>query len=118
MTVARIVEPRSLPRTIDRYIHGHPPPNPGDPGGVTSPEYLTTLDSFVLWLRTQPRVVHAVSLFETLKRLNMNMHEDNREHVLPNLQQMYSRMRLLFPRYCVGLDRDTGPTASLSEGGE
>jgi len=46
-------------------------PNPGEPGGVTSPEYLTTLDSFVLWLRTQPRVVHAVSLLETLKRLNM-----------------------------------------------
>ena len=48
-----------------------------DPGAISEPEYLTTLDGFTAWLRDQPEVTHVFSYTDIIKRLNKNMHGDD-----------------------------------------
>lgn len=49
----------------------------GESGGVSNPEYLAKLNEFAEWYRTQPGVVHVVSVADVMKRLNKNMHGDD-----------------------------------------
>lgn len=69
----------------------------GEPGGVTSPEYLRTVDAFTQWLRAHPEVAYAGSLTDTLKRLNMNMHGGDRAlYRLPENQELVAQYLLVY----------------------
>lgn len=60
-------------------------------------KYLTTLDSFISWLKEQPEVVHISSFTETLKRLNKNMHnEDELFYRIPESSELASQYMLLY----------------------
>lgn len=49
----------------------------GAPGKVTDPEFLTLVDDFTAWLRTQDDVVaHAFSVSDIVKRLNRNLNAE------------------------------------------
>ena len=48
------------------------------PEGVADPEYLEALDDFASWYRSQPGVAHVATFSDTMKRLSMNMHGDDR----------------------------------------
>ena len=69
----------------------------GEAGGISSPEYLRTLESFTAWLREQPEVTHVYSYTDIIKRLNKNMHGDDPErYVLPGDRQLAAQYLLLF----------------------
>lgn len=46
--------------------------------GINDPAFLAEVDAFSEWLRTQPEVTHVFSVVDILKKLNMNMHRDDR----------------------------------------
>ncbi|MEO0820761.1 MAG: outer membrane lipoprotein-sorting protein [Pseudomonadota bacterium] len=49
----------------------------GGEQAIYQPAYLAEQDAFVSWLRAQPEVAHVRTLTDTLKRLTMNMNEDD-----------------------------------------
>lgn len=49
----------------------------GEPGGISNPEYLSNLQAFADWLKTQGEVNHVYSYTDIVKRLNKNMHGDD-----------------------------------------
>ncbi|MGY9054824.1 MAG: outer membrane lipoprotein-sorting protein [Alphaproteobacteria bacterium] len=51
--------------------------NSGEPEGINDPAYLANVSAFTDWLRSQPEVIAARSVTDTIKRLNMNMHGDD-----------------------------------------
>lgn len=52
--------------------------DPGEPGAVTEPEFLRTVERFTDWLRTREReVAHVFSLSDIMKRLNKNLNGDD-----------------------------------------
>ncbi len=67
------------------------------PGGISSPEYLETLDKFTGWYRQQPNVMYVGTLTDTMKRLNKNMHGDNpKEYKLPKSHDLSAQYLLLY----------------------
>nr|QIH44511.1 MMPL family transporter [Vibrio ziniensis] len=65
--------------------------------GIVEPEFLTEVDSFTEWLRAQPEVDHVTSLTDILKRLNMNMHGDDRFHYrLPENKELAAQYLLMY----------------------
>lgn len=71
-----------------------------DAGGsqeVSNPEYLRTVDAFADYLESRPIVVHVNSFTRTMKRLNMNLHEDDpAEYRLPDNQELAAQYLLLY----------------------
>ena len=71
-----------------------------DAGGsqeVSNPEYLRTVDAFADYLESRPIVVHVNSFTRTMKRLNMNLHEDDpAEYRLPDDQELAAQYLLLY----------------------
>jgi uncharacterized protein len=57
--------------TIEFYIQGN------EEGIINDPVFLTQIEFFINWLKTQPEVKHINSINDILKRLNKNMHGDN-----------------------------------------
>jgi len=49
----------------------------GAPGGITEPDYLSTVDAFAEWFRQQPEVSHVQAFPDVMKRLNRNMNGDD-----------------------------------------
>ena len=49
----------------------------GSEGGITDPDYLSTVDAFARWFRQQPEVSHVQAFPDIMKRLNKNMHGDD-----------------------------------------
>lgn len=45
--------------------------------GINDPGFLSHVEAFSAWLRTQPEVTHVFSVVDILKKLNMNMHADD-----------------------------------------
>ncbi|WP_421868291.1 efflux RND transporter permease subunit [Motiliproteus sp.] len=69
----------------------------GRASGINDPVYLTMLDEFTRWLRTQPETDHVNSLSDTFKRLNMNMHGDDPSwYRLPDNQELAAQYLLLY----------------------
>jgi predicted RND superfamily exporter protein len=69
----------------------------GKPGGVSDPQFLREVSSFVDWLREQPEVTNVESFIDTLKRLNQVMHGDAAEwHRLPDEQALAAQYILLY----------------------
>ena len=71
-----------------------------DAGGsqeVSDPEYLRTVDAFADYLESRPNVVHVNSFTRTMKRLNMNLHEDDpAEYRLPDDRELAAQYMLLY----------------------
>ncbi|WP_342767296.1 efflux RND transporter permease subunit [Alteromonas aestuariivivens] len=68
-----------------------------EPYGVTEPEVLASVDQFAGWLRNQPQVHHVLTFSDTMKRLSMNMHNDEAEaYRLPQNRELASQYLLLY----------------------
>ena len=64
---------------------------------ITNPAMLRTVDAFTQWLRQQPETRHVLSITDTFKRLNMNMHGDDPSwYTLPDNQALASQYLLLY----------------------
>lgn len=65
--------------------------------GINSPEFLNTLENFSLWLRDQREVDHVLTLSDTFKRLNKNMHNDEPAfYTLPQDRELAAQYLLLY----------------------
>ncbi len=68
-----------------------------NPGGISEPEYLSHLEDFVLFLRTQPEVIHVYSITDIMKRLNKNMHGDDQTfYRIPDNRELSAQYLLLY----------------------
>jgi predicted RND superfamily exporter protein len=66
-------------------------------GGISEPVFLHKMDLFKQWLVTQPEVVHVNTISDTFKRLNMNMHGDDKEwYKLPEERNLAAQYLLLY----------------------
>jgi predicted RND superfamily exporter protein len=69
----------------------------GEPGGINNPEYLAKVEEFANWYRHQPKVVHANTITDTMKRLNKNMHGgDESYYRLPEQRDLAAQYLLLY----------------------
>ncbi|GGW87160.1 RND transporter [Alteromonas halophila] len=65
--------------------------------GITDPEVLEDVEAFSQWLREQEVVHHVLSFTDTMKRLNMNMHNDDQSYYrLPEDRELASQYVLLY----------------------
>ncbi len=71
--------------------------NADESSGVSNPDYLANLEAFVTWFRAQPKVVHVNTVSDILKRLNMNLHGDDRAwYRLPDERLLAAQYLLLY----------------------
>jgi len=69
----------------------------GEDYGITEPGVLALTDKFAAWLKSQKEVHHVLSFSDTMKRLNMNMNEDDRSfYALPENRELASQYLLLY----------------------
>lgn len=69
----------------------------GESSGINKPDFLAVTDKFTQWMRAQPETDHVLSLTDTIKRLNKNMHGDKPEYYkLPENQDLSAQYLLLF----------------------
>jgi predicted RND superfamily exporter protein len=65
--------------------------------GISDPAYMTRLDEFADWYRSQPEVTHVNVISDTMKRLNKSMHGDDQEwYRLPDNRQLAAQYLLLY----------------------
>lgn len=68
-----------------------------DEGGISDPEYLTKLEAFGRWFKSQPKVTHVAAVTEVFKRLNESMNGDNPEfYRLPEERDLAAQYLLLY----------------------
>ncbi len=66
-------------------------------GGVSDPDYLAQLELFTEYLRERPEVTHVYSLTDIMKRLNMNLHGDDRQNYrIPDDRDLAAQYLLLY----------------------
>lgn len=71
--------------------------NSGESGGISNPEFLRAIADFSEWLRAQPETDHVNTLSDTIKRLNMNMHGDDKSfYKLPDERELSAQYLLLY----------------------
>ena len=69
----------------------------GESGGISNPEYLAKLDEFSTWYRAQPNVKQVVTISDTFKRLNKNMHGDDESYYrIPDSRELAAQYLLLY----------------------
>jgi predicted RND superfamily exporter protein len=69
----------------------------GEAGGISDPHFLKNADKFVNYLRSLPEVKHVLSITDTFKRLNRNMHEDDPAwYRLPEGRELAAQYLLLY----------------------
>lgn len=69
----------------------------GEPGGISSPQFLKTLEDFTTWYREQPNVVHVQSILDIMKRLNKNLHYDDPSwYRIPDQRELSAQYLLLY----------------------
>lgn len=69
----------------------------GRSGGVSDPEYLSTLDNLMTWLRQQSEVQHVSSFSDTIKRINQNMNNDDEAfYSVPENAELSAQYLLLY----------------------
>jgi len=65
--------------------------------GINTPEFLQQLEFFESWLLEQPEVVHINSVAETFRRLNQNMHGDDKQwYKLPENRDLAAQYMLMY----------------------
>lgn len=68
-----------------------------EPGGISEPAYLESLERFTAWLRDQPEVTHVYSYSDVIKRLNKNMNADDPAfYRIPDDREMAAQYLLLY----------------------
>ena len=68
-----------------------------EPGAISDPEFLETLNAYVEWLRAQPNVVHVYSITDIMKRLNQNLNGDDPSfYRLPDNRDLSAQYLLLY----------------------
>lgn len=69
----------------------------GDANGVSDPEFIQKVDVFAQWLREQPETMHVLSISDTFKRLNRNLHgDDDAFHRIPDSRESAAQYLLLY----------------------
>lgn len=69
----------------------------GQTNGVSQPEFLNKVSRFSDWLREQPEVRHVNTITDTFKRLNMNLHGDDKSfYRLPEDAESAAQYLLLY----------------------
>lgn len=69
----------------------------GKDGGVTDVEFLAQVDAFSAWLRDQEEVGYVQTFTDTMKRLNMNMNNDDESfYTLPDDSTLAAQYLLLY----------------------
>jgi len=69
----------------------------GIENGVSDPEFIRKVDNFTYWLRNHHWTDHVLSITDTLKRLNMNMHgDDSEQYLLPENRELAAQYLLLY----------------------
>ncbi len=69
----------------------------GETSGISNPSYLEGLDAFAQWYREQPGVQQVVTLSDTMKRLNKNLHGDDPAwYVTPDERNLAAQYLLLY----------------------
>ncbi len=69
----------------------------GESGGVSDPEFLSRVEDFALWFRSQPGVVHVSTITDIMKRLNKNLHADDPSfYRLPQNRELAAQYLLLY----------------------
>jgi len=69
----------------------------GQVNGVSQPEFLQKVSGFTDWLRDQPEVRHVNTITDTFKRLNMNLHSDDKAYYrLPEDAESAAQYLLLY----------------------
>lgn len=69
----------------------------GEEGGVSNPEFLSTLESFANWFREQKDIVHVNSYSDVIKRLNKNLHADDPDYYrIPQERELAAQYLLLY----------------------
>jgi len=65
--------------------------------GLNKPEMLNVVDKFSMWLQDQPEIDHVLSISDTFKRLNQNMHGDDKTYYrLPQERELAAQYLLLY----------------------
>lgn len=68
-----------------------------EPYGVNDPAVMKEVDALAKWLRSQPEVKHVLSFADVIKRLNMNMHDDDPQYFkLPDTKELAAQYLLLY----------------------
>lgn len=69
----------------------------GEPYGINDPAVMKEVDALAKWLRSQPEVKHVLSFADIIKRLNMNMHDDDPAYfTLPESKDLAAQYLLLY----------------------
>jgi predicted RND superfamily exporter protein len=69
----------------------------GEAGALNEPAFLKKVEEFAEWYREQPEVVHVNVFTDVMKRLNMNLHGDDREYYrLPEERDLAAQYLLLY----------------------
>ena len=71
--------------------------NSGEPEGVSRPEFLKQVQAFSDWYKQQPETIHVSTITDTFKRLNKNMHGDDKNYYrLPENRELAAQYLLLY----------------------
>jgi len=71
--------------------------NSGEKEGVSRPEFLAQVEDFANWYRQQPEALHVSTITDTFKRLNKNMHGDDKAYYrLPDSRELGAQYLLLY----------------------
>ncbi|MFT4584567.1 MAG: putative RND superfamily exporter protein [Gammaproteobacteria bacterium] len=69
----------------------------GESGGISNPQFQRDIESFAVWLESQPEVVHVDRFTNIMKRLNKNMHGDDESfYTLPDVRDLAAQYLLLY----------------------
>lgn len=69
----------------------------GEPGGISNPAFLKEVGAFADWYRQQPETIHVNTITDTMKRLNKNMHGDDKNwYKLPAKRDLAAQYLLLY----------------------
>jgi uncharacterized protein len=79
------------PYTMDFSI------NSGEENGIADPAFLQKVEQFVAYAKTQPEVLHAFTFTDVIKRLNQNMHGDDKAYYrLPTNRELAAQYLLMY----------------------
>jgi predicted RND superfamily exporter protein len=69
----------------------------GEPNGINNPQYLSKVDEFAEWFRTQSKVTYVAIFTNTIKTLNKNMHNDDPAYYkIPETRDLAAQYLLLY----------------------
>ncbi|MEP1446334.1 MAG: MMPL family transporter [Paraglaciecola sp.] len=69
----------------------------GEDSGINNPQTLQHIEAFSQWLRAQPEIDHVSTITDTFKRLNKNMHADDRNYYrIPDDRELAAQYLLLY----------------------